>query len=322
MKYINDKTINCPVSKIGLGVARFGTKVDKELSFQMLDCFVKEGGTLLDTARNYYEWAENGRGKSETCVGKWIEDRGNRDKICIVTKGGVKNEGNTFYCNLKKDNLYSELKQSLEALRTDYIDIYLLHRDQPDCSEEEIIDTMQYIAEQGKIGKIGVANWSINRIKKANIYARKHSLKEFSVIQTWWSLAEYTDSMWNDSTTTHMDKETYNYIKENSYIGMAYTSQCKGFFQKAIENGLDNIDEFLKKRIVTPTNLKKLDHIKKYCKKNEVTATAYMNSYITSNEANGVALVSTSKLQQLQDILSTSDYCLPQEELRNIDNVI
>lgn len=321
MKYISDDCINKEISQIAIGTGRFGTIVPEELSFEMLDLFVKYGGTVIDTARNYYEWVENGRGKSEACIGKWIESRRIREKICITTKGGVKNPGRIWDFNLSRDNLVCELKESLEALRTDYIDIYLLHKDEKDRAVEEIVETMQYLQELGNIGRIGVANWNIDRIKKANSYAESHGLKPFTVIQTWWSVAEYTKEMWNDENTTHMDNETHQYLVDHDMIGMAYTSQCKGYFQKAVRNGRENVDDFLKRRIETPKNLLILDYLSRLSKKNGVDITDLVNAYITSDNIRSIALVSTSSVEQLLDVVGHCDYEMPYEIIECINGI-
>lgn len=322
MKYIEGSENACPISKIGLGVARFGTRVDQAESYEMLDYFVANGGTVLDTARNYYEWVENGRGKSESCIGEWMEKAKTRDQIWLVTKGGVKNDGKRFWSDLSQETLLLELSQSLEALRTDYLNVYLLHRDEPGRSVEEIVETMQVLAERGKVDQIGVANWRSDRIKSANRYAERNHLKKFAIVQTWWSLSEYTDSMWDDDSTTHMDQETYSYLKEEGLLAMAYSSQCKGFFQKAIAQGLEHVDSFLKKRIATPVNVKKLQYIHQFCKDHKVSPTAFVNAYITSNPLEGIALVSCSNLGQLKDIVEHSDYELERDTIEEIDRII
>ena len=158
MKYINFHR-GKKLSKIGLGVSRFGTRVPDELANAMLDMFLRSGGTLVDTARNYYEWVENGRGKSEEFLGKWMEDHRCRNKIVLSTKGGVSNQGKQFHVDLSRGALLTELKESLEALRTDYLDIYLLHRDDLKRPVEEIMDTLQEISAVGKCGSIGKARF-------------------------------------------------------------------------------------------------------------------------------------------------------------------
>lgn len=319
MKYLSfqDKKY----SKIGLGTGRFGTIVSEAQSWELLDIFYENGGTVIDTARNYYEWVEDGRGKSEQCIGRWMESRKLRDYVCISTKGGVKNKGKEWFINLSKGALTEELKESLETLHTDYLDIYVLHRDEKERPVEEIIDTLQVLKEMGQIAHIGVSNWSYERVIKANEYAKKMGLYPLEIVQTWWSLAEYKDEMWNDSNTTHMNDEMYKYMQENDMIGMAYTSQCKGFFQKAIDLGLDNVDDFLKHRIVTKRNIMKLEYIEKFCKENDVPPTAVVTGYITSNHLPGIALVSTSKTGQLMEIMGTADYNLAEDHIKELDAI-
>lgn len=307
------------LSKVGLGVSRFGTKIPEELANAMLDQFMDSGGTLVDTARNYYEWVENGRGKSEEFLGRWMENHKCRDRLVLSTKGGVSNKGKQFYINLSYETLLTELKESLEALRTDYIDIYLLHRDEPGRPVEEIVDSLQKIVEAGKCGQIGVCNWPISRIRAANRYAHNHGLIPIEIVQTWWSMASYTDTMWDDPTTTHMDHETEDYCKEHSYIVMAYTSQAKGFFQKACARGVESLDPMLKHRMLTSKNLEKLKKLRDYCTKTGCTPTDVVLGYITSNSLNGTALVSCSNITQLADVLKSADYVLPNKIIQQID---
>lgn len=320
MKYI--EKCGMRMSKIGLGTGRFGTRVDKTTAFRMLDAFVSGGGNVVDTARNYYEWVENGRGISEKTIGSWVAARGIRDRIYISTKGGVRNVGKKFYINLGKQNLLNELKESQDALQSRNIDIYLLHRDEPERPVEEIMDTLQLVAERANVKALGVCNWSAKRIIAANRYAITRGYKPLLMIQTWWSIAAYTDTMWNDPTTTHMDTQTYNYILKNDLIGMAFTSQAKGFFQKALTTGLDNLDAFLKQRIATELNIKRLNYIADYCNKRHLSPTAVVNGYITSNEAKGIALVSCSTMEQLYDILNNCDTEIDREFICNIDRIV
>lgn len=307
------------LSKIGLGVSHFGTRTPDGLADEMLNRFLTAGGTLIDTARNYYEWVENGRGKSEEFMGRWLESHNCREQVVLSTKGGVSNEGKKFYIDLSHENLLTELKQSLEALRTDHLDIYLLHRDEPERRVEEIVDSLQEIAAAGRCKMIGVSNWNCERIRAANDYAYHHGLIPISVIQTWWSMAAYTKTMWDDSTTTHMDQETAQYCKNHSCLVMAYSSQSKGFFQKACAVGVERLEPILKHRILTEENLRNLEILQAYCAKTGCTPTDMVLGYITSNPLDGTALVSCSSMGQLEDILQSADYVLPEDVVRQFD---
>lgn len=320
MKYINDDKVKKNISKIGFGGARLGTNYSEELSFKLLDIFYSNGGTLLDTARSYSPWQSDSRGNSEKCIGKWMEKSCRRDEMVVVTKGGIRGEkGNII--DASKANLSNELEESLEALRTDYIDIYLLHKDDLQRPIEEIVETLQFLKEKAHAKRIGIANMEYGRFHKSLTYAENNHMEPFSVLQTWWSLAEYKKEMWNDASTTHMDPDMYRILKEKNMICMAYTSQCKGYFQKMALEEEDKIDSFLKMRIETERNIQKAMYIKNYCKENNIHPTAFVNGYITSNQLAGVALVSCSTEEQIQNVMDNCNYVLPQKVIDDIDNI-
>lgn len=320
MLYLTDELIGKKISRIGMGTARMGSRYDEMLSFELLNMYEDNGGNFLDTARNYYEWMEEGRGKSEETIGKWMLEKGNRDKLCILTKGGTYGIGSKKI-DLSEQALTRDIHESLRALQTEYIDIYALHRDEPKREVGEIMYTLQKIIEIGKIRRICADCWDIDRIMQANQYAYRHGLTAFSAIETWWSLAEYTDEMWNDPATTNMTEKTLEYIEKKDMLAIGVTIQCRGFFQKAIKYGIENISNELKERIATKRNIKKMEFIKEYCDKNNISVSAFVNSYICSGRYRSVGLISCSNTEQLEEIMLGSDFEMPEEIRKLIDTI-
>ena len=77
------------VAPLVFGGNVFGWTIDEALSFQLLDAFVASGFNCVDTADVYSRWAAgNSGGESETIIGKWMKQRGNRDKVIVATKVG------------------------------------------------------------------------------------------------------------------------------------------------------------------------------------------------------------------------------------------
>lgn len=320
MLYLVDEIIGKKLSRIGLGTARMGSRYDEKLSFEFLNLYENYGGNFLDTARNYYEWVEEGRGKSEKTIGKWMTERGNRDKMCILTKGGTHGIGSKKI-DLSEKALTTDVCESLDALQTDYIDIYALHRDDPERGIAEIMYTLQKIIEIGKIRKICADCWDIDRIIQANQYAYQHQLTPFSSIETWWSLAEYTNEMWNDPATTNMTEKTLDYIDKKDILAIGVTTQCRGFFQKSIKYGIENISNELKARIATKRNIKKMEFIKDFCHKNNVSVSSFVNSYVCSSKYRSVGLISCSNTEQLKEVMVGSNYEMPREIRKAIDEI-
>lgn len=320
MKYFQCGEIGTKIARVGIGTARMGTVYDEEQSFEMLDIYSEKGGNVFDTARNYYEWVDDGRGKSEECLGKWLDQRGKRTESYIITKGGTYGRGSKNV-SLSLENLICDLEHSLEALRTDKIDIYVLHKDETARSIEEIVESVQVLKEKGNISIVGVDDWDFERLYQANSYAERHNLEPFKSIETWWSLAEYTKEFWNNEATKHMTNTLEEYIAKRNMIGIAVSPQCKGFFQKAIKEGYEAVDEFLKHRIVTEKNIKKLKYIKDFCEKEHISPTAVIIGYITSKKLNSIAIIGASNSSQLLDVLENSDYELCESIIEEIESI-
>jgi aryl-alcohol dehydrogenase-like predicted oxidoreductase len=124
----------------------------------LFDAFAEAGGTLFDTAFHY------GAGRSDTIVGHWLHDRGMRDQCVIIGKGA-----HTPNCNPAA--VTPQLMQSLEMLKTDHIDVYFLHRDNPDVPVGEWVDVLDEHFRAGRIRSFGGSNWTPGRIDAANAYA-------------------------------------------------------------------------------------------------------------------------------------------------------
>jgi aryl-alcohol dehydrogenase-like predicted oxidoreductase len=115
------------VAPLVFGGNVFGWTIDEATSFQLLDAFVASGFNCIDTADVYSRWAAgNQGGESEAIIGKWMKQRGNRDKVVVATKvGSDMGQGK----NISKKYILTAADDSLKRLQTDYIDLYQTHFD-------------------------------------------------------------------------------------------------------------------------------------------------------------------------------------------------
>ncbi len=158
-------------SPICLGTASLGSEIDKKQSFALLDRYTELGGSFLDTAHIYAAWLKGGAGKSERLIGEWIKANECRDEIVLATKGGHPPLDNIEQGRCSPSNLEADLSESLERLGVDDVDLYWLHRDDPDRNVGEIVETLAGFAREGRIRVYGVSNWSVDRLIAANAYA-------------------------------------------------------------------------------------------------------------------------------------------------------
>ena len=137
------------VSIIGMGTAEFGGRHPEGLARDLLDAYVSLGGNLVDTARVYGDFATPRNGESEKIVGRWMEDRGNRREIFLSTKGGHPPFHDMHRSRLSPEEIRGDMAASLEDLRTGYVDIYFLHRDDPSRPVGGIMETLHGLVEDG-----------------------------------------------------------------------------------------------------------------------------------------------------------------------------
>ena len=168
------------VAPLAFGGNVFGWTIDEPASFKLLDAFVSAGFNLIDTADSYSRWKEGNKGgESETIIGKWIKQRGNRDKVIIATKvGSDMGEGK----NLKRDYIFKSIEDSLKRLQTDHIDLYQSHFDDLSTPVEETMDAYAELIQQGKVRFIGASNLSIERLKQSVEYSESNGLPRYETL--------------------------------------------------------------------------------------------------------------------------------------------
>jgi len=170
-----------------LGGNVFGWTADKAQSFAVLDAFVAAGGRSIDTADVYSSWVpDNAGGESEAIIGEWLESRGNRADVVIGTKVAMWDARP----GLSDGNIRAAVENSLRRLRTDYIDLYYAHQDDPDVAQEEYVATFDALVKEGKVRELGASNFSADRLRSAVTIAKDAGLTPFTVAQDRYNLVE------------------------------------------------------------------------------------------------------------------------------------
>jgi aryl-alcohol dehydrogenase-like predicted oxidoreductase len=151
------------VFPLGLGGNTFGWTSDRETSFAVLDAYVAGGGNFIDTADAYSAWVPgNSGGESETIIGEWTAARGNRDSVIIATKV----DRHPQFRGLARANVLAAADASLARLRTDYIDLYYVHHDEPEVPAAEAAAVFSELQKAGKIRHVGLSNFSAPRLRE------------------------------------------------------------------------------------------------------------------------------------------------------------
>jgi predicted dehydrogenase/diketogulonate reductase-like aldo/keto reductase len=182
----------------------------------MWDDYFERGGRTFDTAYIY------GSGLQEQLLGHWMKNRGVRDEVSVIVKGA-----HSPFCN--PPDLLRQFHESLGRLQTDYADIYLLHRDNPDVPVGEFVEALNGLVRAGRLRVFGGSNWTLGRIAAANRYAQRKGLQGFGVVSNNFSLARMVDPVWPGCIAAS-DAASRRWLKKHQLPLLAWSSQARGFF--------------------------------------------------------------------------------------------
>lgn len=223
MKHIKIPGVDKDISHLILGTMMF-SPLKFDYSTEMLDAFFEAGGNALDTAHGY------GGGESEMLIGLWMRQRNNRDEVFLIDKGGHP-QGRVPRPRLSPEELKADLDESIARLRTDYIDLYMLHRDDPVVPVSTIIDYLNEEIGAGRLRAIAASNWQPERIIAANTYASENGIAGFVSCSNNISLAVPMEPMWAGCVC--VDDAARKWHNDSQFPLMPWSSQARGFFSGA-----------------------------------------------------------------------------------------
>lgn len=227
MEYGSVQGISKPVSRLVLGTM-IVTSQETERSYALLDAAFEQGLTTVDTANVY------AGGNSERGIGLWMKARGNREEMVILTKGCHHNRDRQ---RVTPFDLTSDLSDSLARLQTDYVDIYMLHRDDMSLPVGPIVEILNEHLAAGRIRAFGGSNWTHQRLAGANSYAAAHGLVPFTASSPNYGLAEQVLDPWGPgcvSISGPANREARAWYLENNMPAFAYSSLARGLFSGRI----------------------------------------------------------------------------------------
>lgn len=299
MRTIHLPALKREVSRLGIGSMIFSPQ-SKALTFELLDAFVSIGGNLVDTAAAY------GNGESERAVGMWLAERANRSRIVIMAKAC--HHADT---DINPEGIRSGINGNLERLGTDYLDLFLLHRDNPAVPVEVIVDVLNEEVAAGRIRAFGGSNWSVARLRAANEYAEKRGLMGMAASSPHVCLALSQDPFWGGCTQA--TDEDLAWYSQTGLIVFAWSSQGRGFFRDG--SGPDDPDPDLQRVYHNPPNFERLARARRLARDKGLTATQIALSYVLSLPAPIVALIGPATVQELHQSLAASEITLTQAEM-------
>lgn len=292
--------ISKPASLVTLGFEFFPNFAAASLT---LDAFYEAGGNAFDTAYVY------GGGKTESIFGDWHTSRNvPREEIVLIGKGA-----HSPLCY--PDVIAKQLDQSLNRLKTDYVDIYFMHRDNTDVPVGEFVDAMDAEVKAGRIrGIFGGSNWTRARFDEAIAYAQKNGKTAPAALSNNFSLAEMLDPIWAGCVAAS-DDEWKAWLNAKQIPNFAWSSQGRGFFtDRAGRDKRD--DEELVRVWYSDRNFGRRDRAIELAQKLGRSPIHIALAYVVAQPFPVIPLIGPRTVAELEDSLTALDIKLTPEQVK------
>lgn len=297
------------ISKLVLGT---DNQIDGPTMAAMADAFFEGGGNCFDTAFIY------SGGRSESLLGEWISARGVRDDIVVLSKGAHPPD-----CSPAA--VADQLDQSLDRLRTSYLDLYCLHRDDLSIPVSEWIDALNREVKAGRIKLFGGSNWTWQRIDEANAYAAANGLQGFSLLSNNFSLAHMEAPVWPGCLASSTEEFRF-WHQDRNFPLFPWSAQARGFFLDweasglpAMRHGADPSDEEMQRVWVSEKNLERRRRAFQLAAELDVSAIQIALAYVLNQSFPCCALVGPRNPMQLQKSFDAAHIVLSQEQVNWLD---
>ncbi len=317
------------VSVMALGCLPFGSKLDAEQSFALLDYYREQGGNFLDTANNYSFWDADGKGgESENLLGRWLRDRGSRDSFFLATKLGAfptvsrdeffKYPGNPWADRtegLSKKAILSAVDQSLKRLGTDHIDLLYAHVDDYTVDQEETLEALNQIVKSGKARYIGCSNFKVWRMARARELSAKYRWSEYKAAQmfhTYFQSEKGADTGMADQ----MGDEIFSYVRSGNRMSLlGYTPLLWGSYTQGHKyQEIDRLASF-----VRPQNDERRRRLERVASETGWTVNQVIYAWMINSTPPVIPLVAVSKLDHLKEDLASSGLSLSKAQMDALD---
>ncbi len=279
---------------------------DDNDSIRTIHTALDEGINWIDTAPIY------GHGRSESIVGKALKEIPN--KPFIATKCGLTwDSSNERITCLKRDSIRRECEQSLKRLGINAIDLYQIHRNQPDEDIEEAWEQLARLKEQGLVRFTAVCNFNVSQLKRAQSIAPVTSLQPpYSMLHR------------------EVEDDVLKFCQANNIGIVSYSPMQRGLLTgKITPQRLANLPDSDHRKVNPDFNEPKLsptlnlvEHLKPIAQKNNITLPQLAIAWILRRKEVTSAIVGARKPEQIQETVKASDIDLSAEDIETIEQLL
>ncbi|MCD6416298.1 MAG: aldo/keto reductase [Planctomycetes bacterium] len=315
MKYGEVPGIRKRVSRLVLGTMVLG-EWQQDAGFELLDNAFELGINTFDTGHVYGEL-------TESRLGAWFNDRGVRDEVVILGKGAHYDD---FGPRVNPRAIRQDLEESLDRQGADYMDLYMLHRDDPSVDVGALVDVLNELRDEGLISAFGASNWTCERIRAANSYAEAHNLTPFAASSPNFTLARPFAPLWEGCLSIGGPEglQSREWYRRARMPVFAWSSLGRGFFSGRLtpenfEEIKDTLDPACVRAFCHEENFRRLDRARRLAAEKALSVPQVALAYVLSQRLSIFAIVGCRNRREIEQDIETLDLELSPEEQAWLD---
>lgn len=317
------------ISIMQLGAMYFGTATDEQIAHNLLDAFTEKGGNFIDTSNNYAFWSKGGTGaESETVLGHWLKNRGQRDDVMIATKVGAQPSFPGAELEdvqgLSASVIIQNIDESLKRLQTDYIDLYYAHVDNRATPLEETLGAFDKLVKSGKVRAIACSNYVPWRLEEARHISRANGFVEYAAVQARHSYFQPRHNA-DFGIQSRLGPGDFGIEHSADTHLFDYAHNREGFritaYSPLLQGGYTN-PEKLRDLYQTPDNEKRRMVLEAVAGETGASINQIVLAWMMQSDPSIIPLVAASSLAQLEENIAAADVQLTSEQLHRLNNPV
>ena len=298
------------VSTVGLGTNNFGFRMDEESSITVARHAVDEGINFIDTADSY------GNGLSEERIGLAL--KGNRHDVIIASKAGNPVGEGPNRRGASRNHIMNQVEASLRYLQTDYIDLYQVHRPDPNTPIEETMRALDDLVHQGKVRYIGCSNFAAWQVCEANWMARANNLNQFVSAQPEYNMLNRT-----------VELELVPFCHEYNIGILPFYPLASGFLTGKYRQGEPlpegarlTGNQRAQANTFTEKNFAMLSRLETFAEERGHPMVELAIAWLLGNSAVSSVIAGATKNEQVTANVKAADWVLSPEDMTEIDEIL
>lgn len=314
MEYTRLGSTGTKVSRICLGCMSYGTPewrewvLPEEDSMPFFRRAVEAGINFFDTADMY------SKGESERVVGKALKEYAKRDEVVIATKVYFPIDDHPNGKGLSRKHIMDSIDASLKRLDTDFVDLYQIHRFDPDTPIEETMEALDGVVKAGKARYIGASSMAAWQFAKAQYTADLGGLSRFVTMQNHYNLI-YREE----------EREMIPFCEDQGVGLIPWSPQARGFLagtrtrDKGGQTARSKSDSIAQDMYFSDSDFDVLEAAQAVAKEKGVSSAQIALAWLMHNPAVSAPIVGATKMKHLEEAIAAVDVELSDEDIARLE---